>query len=273
MHIGIKEAYSLVNKNITLSIITPTFNRIESLKISIEKLLSQSFNDFEHIIVDNLSTDGTDKFVDRYKKNVTHPVIYIREKDTGIANAMNKGVKAASGTWVHILNSDDFFASDTCLQEIFNLEDINKFDVIACPIAILDSYTGTVRKPSIPRHEKKMNHYFFPHPGLLIKNSFYRSTEYYNENFRIISDAVFISNNLPNARYKILNKPILILALNTGVTSNFSLKRSLELLRFTLFVWKSPIRYKLKHIFLNIYGDIFMLKEALKRKLLKRNSR
>jgi len=261
----------MVNKNITLSIITPTFNRIESLKISIEKLKSQSFKDFEHIIVDNLSTDGTDKLVEKYKKEVNHPVIYIREKDTGIADAMNKGVKAANGIWVHILNSDDFFASNTCLEEVFNLKDIYEFDVIACPIALQDAFTGITGKPWIPRYDKKMDYYFFPHTGLLIKNSFYKSTDYYDEKFKIISDAVFMTTNLPNAKYKILNRPILILALDIGATTNFSLKRSLELLKYTLFVWNSPVKYKLKHIFLNIYSDIFMLKQALKRKLIKKN--
>ena len=92
-----------------LSIVTPTYNNINGLKNNIASVAGQSLKDKEHIIIDNLSTDGTDELIDTYSKEVDYPVIYLREKDNGIYHAFNKGIKIANSEWIHILNSDDYY--------------------------------------------------------------------------------------------------------------------------------------------------------------------
>ncbi|GAI64996.1 unnamed protein product, partial [marine sediment metagenome] len=67
---------------------------------NLESVSSQNFKNKEHIIIDNLSNDGTEDLIKNYKTNVTYPVIYIREKDFGIYNAMNKGIRIAKGDWI-----------------------------------------------------------------------------------------------------------------------------------------------------------------------------
>ncbi len=80
-----------------LSIVTATYNRINELRKNILSVANQSLKDKEHIIIDNLSTDGTDKLINDYSKEVDYPVIYVREKDNGAYDAFNKGIKIANG--------------------------------------------------------------------------------------------------------------------------------------------------------------------------------
>jgi len=96
----------------TISIVTPTLNRGELIESAIQNVLEQNYPKVEHIIVDGGSTDETHTILTKY----THLKI-ISEPDDGIADAMNKGIRASKGEIVGILNSDDTYADDI-LQEI-----------------------------------------------------------------------------------------------------------------------------------------------------------
>ena len=90
-----------------ISIVTPTLNRAHFLAQAIESVLAQGDADVEHIVVDGMSTDGTVELLAR------HPHLrVIREPDTGLYDALNKGLRAATGEWIGWLNSDDLFAED-----------------------------------------------------------------------------------------------------------------------------------------------------------------
>jgi glycosyltransferase involved in cell wall biosynthesis len=95
-----------------LSIITPCFNRSGFISGAIESVLAQKFSDFEHIIVDGGSTDGTLDMLRRYRH-----LKVISEPDHGMYDALNKGMRLARGEWVGFLNSDDLYA-DGCFGQI-----------------------------------------------------------------------------------------------------------------------------------------------------------
>jgi len=90
-----------------ISIITPTLNQAHFIEDTIKSVLNQNYDDFEHIIIDGGSTDGTLEILKKY----TH-LIWISEKDNGQSDAINKGMKLSSGEIVTWLNSDDYFESD-----------------------------------------------------------------------------------------------------------------------------------------------------------------
>ena len=90
-----------------LSIVTPTLNRAHFLAQAIESVQAQNDPDVEHIVVDGMSTDGTAELLVRYPH-----LRVIREPDTGLYDALNKGLRAATGEWIGWLNSDDLFAPD-----------------------------------------------------------------------------------------------------------------------------------------------------------------
>jgi len=107
-----------------ISIITPTFNSEKYLERCIKSIQSQDYNSIEHIIVDGDSNDETINIIKKYQNNKT---ILISEKDNGIWDAMNKGLKIASGDIVCFLNSDDYYYPNAIktVVKYFNNNDID----------------------------------------------------------------------------------------------------------------------------------------------------
>lgn len=100
-----------------LSIITINYNNAEGLRKTMESVLAQTYTEIEYIIVDGASTDGS---VDVIRELATRPTIkWVSEKDTGIYNAMNKGIRMATGEYIQILNSGDILAADDVTERMF----------------------------------------------------------------------------------------------------------------------------------------------------------
>lgn len=110
-----------------ISIITVTYNSSKTLKDTLESVLKQTYKDYEHIIVDGLSKDNTMEIVKEYERKYDGKLRYISEKDTGLYDAMNKGIKMATGDIIGILNSDDIYAHENVLKEI-----VEKFEQTKC---------------------------------------------------------------------------------------------------------------------------------------------
>lgn len=102
-----------------VSIITVNFNDAEGLECTIKSVISQTFHDYEFIIIDGGSTDGS---VDVIKKYEDHIDYWISEKDGGIYQGMNKGLRQASGEYLNFMNGGDCFHSEDVLEKIFALE-------------------------------------------------------------------------------------------------------------------------------------------------------
>lgn len=106
-----------------LSIITINYNNAEGLRKTLASVASQTYRDLEHIIVDGGSTDGSVDIIKEYEEKIhlTHSTIHVQwtsEKDKGIYNAMNKGVKRSTGEYVWILNSGDEVASPEIVEKM-----------------------------------------------------------------------------------------------------------------------------------------------------------
>lgn len=108
-----------MDTNIKVTIVTATYNliksgRVETFKQCLESVHSQSHKNIEHWVVDGSSTDGTLDLIKEYADKGW--ISYVSEKDTGIYNAMNKGIERASGKYISFLNSDDFYCNDKTVQ-------------------------------------------------------------------------------------------------------------------------------------------------------------
>ncbi len=106
-----------------ISIITATYNSSKTLRDTIESVLNQTHNDIEYIIVDGLSKDNTIDIVKEYEPKFNGRMRWISEKDKGLYDAMNKGIKMASGDVIGILNSDDLLMDKFVIQDIANVFD------------------------------------------------------------------------------------------------------------------------------------------------------
>lgn len=100
-----------------ISIIIPTYNCVNTLDSCLSSIIEQNFEDLEVCIIDALSTDGTMEIVKKYAKEFSF-ISYTSEKDNGIYDAMNKGIKLSNGEWLYFLGSDDSLFNNTVLQDV-----------------------------------------------------------------------------------------------------------------------------------------------------------
>lgn len=103
--------------NMKLSIITVNLNNCNGLRRTIDSVVSQTFTDFEWVVIDGGSTDCSRELIEQYKD---HFAYWCSEPDNGIYNAMNKGIVHANGEWLLFLNSGDWLAEKNVLSEVFN---------------------------------------------------------------------------------------------------------------------------------------------------------
>lgn len=169
-----------------LSIITVNLNNAAGLEKTAESIVSQTFNDFEWIVIDGGSTDGS---VDVIRKYADHIAYWVSEKDSGIYNAMNKGVKVVKGEYLQFLNSGDWLADNKVLEDVFN---DNPKDMILYGDAIYVKGSAIVKKACF-EDQISLCHYF--ESSLCHQASFIPRTlllKYpYNESLKIASDWEF----------------------------------------------------------------------------------
>ena len=122
-----------------LSVITINYNNKEGLKKTIESVVSQIYQDFEYIVIDGGSTDGSIDIIKEYDKYIN---FWISEPDKGIYNAMNKGTQYAHGEYCQYLNSGDYYYDNTVLQCFINCN--HNSDIILGKVAHINNSTGEV---------------------------------------------------------------------------------------------------------------------------------
>ena len=103
-------------KNFSLSIVTVSYNNAATIRQTIESVLSQTYTDFEYVIVDGASTDGTLEIIKEYSDKIR----WISEPDRGLYFAMNKGWKLAQNEFVGYINADDFYNDSEVLESVAN---------------------------------------------------------------------------------------------------------------------------------------------------------
>lgn len=174
-----------------LSIITINRNNAEGLRKTIESVIQQTYTDFEYIIIDGASTDGSVAVVKEFANKITY---WISEPDKGIYNAMNKGVLKANGEYLLFLNSGDWLV-DEILNEIFAF---NFNEDILYGNCILDFIDGSVEIEKRCAKDKLTFWDFFNstlnHQATFIKKSIFDKTGLYNESYKIVSDVLYFIN-------------------------------------------------------------------------------
>ena len=98
------------------SIITPVFNGANFIEETIQSIINQSFKNFEYIIIDGGSNDGTKEIITQYEPKINK---FISEKDKGMYDAIDKGIKISTGKYILWVNSDDILADNNCLKNIY----------------------------------------------------------------------------------------------------------------------------------------------------------
>ncbi len=109
-----------------ISVVTVVFNDAANLQRTIDSIASQTYKNIEHIVIDGGSTDGT---LDIIKRNSSIDY-WVSEKDSGIYDAMNKGIRHASGFWINFMNSGDIFFERETVESVFFNAEVRASDLI-----------------------------------------------------------------------------------------------------------------------------------------------
>lgn len=176
-----------------ISIITATFQSAKTVKDTFESVLGQTYTNFEHIIVDGASKDNTMDIVKSYEEAYQGRLKYISEKDTGLYDAMNKGIKMATGDIIGILNSDDKYAHKNVLQEIANCFEKTNCDGTYGNLIFMDAETMSKPQRIWRSKEGKLEQGWIPaHPTLYLKREVYDKIGLFNLSYRIVADYDFM---------------------------------------------------------------------------------
>lgn len=175
-----------------ISVITPTFNSEKTIASNINSIVEQTYTNFEHIIVDNQSTDSTITIAREIysKKNCSEKLIIISEKDEGIADAFNKGIKKATGDIITILNSDDNYFYYNLFSDVIKLFKEKNVLFVHGDILFKDRKFGTnVRRPLMCDIRVAMP---YNHPTMFFKKEVFNEVGLFDKNFRYSMDFEFV---------------------------------------------------------------------------------
>ncbi len=175
-----------------ISIITPTFNSDKIITRNVNSILSQSYNNYEHIIIDNLSSDNTILTIKNLFENSgkTKQLNIISEKDNGISDAFNKGIKASNGEIVGILNSDDEYFNDNVLERVTNAFDDEKILFVHGDVLFDDPvYGSNIRKPLLRSVTYALP---FNHPTMFFRKEVYNKYGMFDIDYNYAMDFEFI---------------------------------------------------------------------------------
>ena len=203
-----------------LSIITINLNNYKGLEQTIRSVNNQTYTDFEFIIIDGNSSDSSIELIKQFNEKIKY---WVSEVDTGIYNAMNKGILKARGEYCLFLNSGDILINNSILENLFSFK-ISE-DIILCrSLPDSEKENQLYFENNIASSEITFNDLFitsFNHQATLIKRVLFNTYGLYNEKFKIVSDHLFIIKvlGLSNGSFNFID--LIITSYNTdGISKN-----------------------------------------------------
>lgn len=175
--------------NMKVSIITVVLNNKDTIEDCMLSVFNQSYPDIEYIVIDGGSIDGTTDIIKKYESKIAK---WVSEPDRGIYDAMNKGIKLASGDIIGILNSDDFYAHGKVIERVVSVIERNQADSCYGDLIYVDRYNPD----KVIRYwkSKPFNKNLFkkgwmpPHPTFFCRKSLYEKYGLFKEEMRIAAD-------------------------------------------------------------------------------------
>ena len=167
-----------------VSIITVCWNSEKYIRDTIESVLNQTYKNIQYIIIDGKSTDKTLSIIDEYKERFGDRLTLVSEKDSGIYNAMNKGLALVKGELVGIINSDDYYELDAVekMVEQYKLHGSGVYYGY-CKVMKNNKEFTVERRSAEYLHEAQINH-----PTCFVSSEIYQKYGLFNEKYKIVAD-------------------------------------------------------------------------------------
>tara|TARA_B100000902_G_scaffold392929_1_gene446221 strand:+ start:70568 stop:71320 length:753 start_codon:yes stop_codon:yes gene_type:complete len=223
---------------VKISIITVSFNSEGTIRQTIDSVFSQDYNDIEYIIIDGSSTDETCSIINTYEKKISY---FISEKDDGIYDAMNKGIRAATGDVIGILNSDDFYADKHVISDVVKKFKSEKTDSLYADLI----YVDTENTDKVKRYWKSNNFsrnkikkgWTLPHPTFFVKKSVYDMYGLYSIRLKSSADYEMILRLLYKNCVSVYYFPKILVKMRAGGFSNNNLYSRIRGNREDVLAW------------------------------------
>lgn len=212
-----------------VSIITVCFNSADTTEDTITSILSQDYENIEYIVVDGGSTDGTLDIVNRYKY---HMAKVVSEPDNGVFDAMNKGLKLATGDIVGFLNADDLYANENVIARIVEAIRANNVDCCYGDLEYVarNDLGKTVRRWKSQAYQNGLfeKGWHPPHPAFFVKRQMYEKYGHFNSKFKIAADYELMLRFLRKHGIKSCYIPSVLVRMRIGGKSNKNLSQIIK---------------------------------------------
>ncbi len=227
-----KNSFSLwanPKREMKVTIITVTLNSAKFLEDCINSVINQEYENIEHIIIDGQSTDGTLDIIKKYKDHIAY---WVSEKDPGMYDAINKGMRAATGDIIGTLNSDDTLASTLVISNIVGSFTDQKVDAVYGDLVYVDQQNTDkivrVWKGAAFKRGRYKYGWMPAHPTFYFKRELLDQYGYYETHYYTASDYEFMARYLFYFRVNAYYVPKLIVRMRIGGMSNVTIYQRLR---------------------------------------------
>ena len=208
-----------------ISVVTAVYNRHETIADAIKSVATQDCDNLEHVVVDGMSSDGTSEIVDLNRDSID---VSIREPDSGIYDALNKGIAASSGDVVGFLHADDLFADNSVIQRVKHKFQSADYDAVYADL----TYVSFDDPDRVIRYWQSGNYFISkfrfgwmpPHPTVYIKRDIYEKFGDYRINYGSAADYECMIRLMVRNQIRVGYIPEVAVKMRVGGESNASIK-------------------------------------------------
>lgn len=216
-----------------ISLITVTFNSDLTLRDTIQSILNQTFSDIEYIIIDGLSKDNTVDIIRKYEPQFQGRLKWISERDNGLYDAMNKGIRMSTGDIVGIINSDDFYHRRDIISRVAEAFKNEETQAVYGDVRFVnpDNLNRTVRYYSSRNFSPNRFRYgFMPaHSTFFTYRRYFEEFGFYKIDYHIAADYELLIRFLYTHRLKAKYLSLDFMKMRTGGASTASIKSNILL--------------------------------------------
>lgn len=218
-----------------ISIITVTFNAADTVTATLDSVASQTYDDIEHIVIDGASTDGTQEIVTRHVRTISR---FVSEPDAGIYDAMNKGLKLATGEVIGFLNADDVYENENVLQHVAEHIAQNELDAVFGDAVFVDPAhpSRSIRRYRSDRFRPdRIAWGWMPaHPALFLRRGVYERFGVFRIDYKIAGDFELVARVFHGQTLKYHYVPEVLVRMRTGGISTEGWRNTILLNREVL---------------------------------------
>lgn len=178
-----------------VTVVTVTYNAAESLEKTILSVLQQNYSNVEYIIIDGGSTDGSVEIIKKYSDKIAY---WVSEPDRGIYDAMNKGIRKATGEWINFMNAGDLFFHESTLSSVFSKQNHSLYDILYSDVMCV--YPGGLYRSQETEDLSNLNkHMPFCHQTAFVRTNLLKENPF-DTTFKIAADYKFFYHALQTGK-------------------------------------------------------------------------